>query len=478
MSVYFIGVPTGMGQEHMTLKFLGELSDNEARSWARQMDMMAQSVQSFPMISEGLGMLGKHKTHLVNFIKPNKRLEKALSLVGNNLSSQPPHVTVHGLGRAGQLPINTGPVSSMDNVLAETVNLYRAQPGGNYDVVYSVKLKRRSPITWIKDKLGFSKFAELNMNKTAKVMDVIKWPGERIGFAINKGLLEAKLQNIAFRAKMIKDVGKRQAFINAQSNKALNQMALARKSHNAAGHFIAGTGAVALGTAGYNLAKSAEITPEFLRQRANAELKAGLAANKDVYVPNAYRNYKGDKGSGFRRDPSRSWSAKAPGGMSELDDIANELKNMRKPLSKGKKGLLIGLGVGAAGLAGLGIYRANRNTEEKTAGMRVPPKSSGFARYKELLSGSRLRDMENPNWEYTLKNALREISLENSLGQASFSGDKLRQVTDEIGMSFLRKEEAKKVLRTRAATALVPLAIAGGAYGINRISKKDDQQSY
>jgi 2'-5' RNA ligase len=172
-AMYFIGVPTGVGQEHMTLKALGRLTEQEARAWARNLDQL-KTVEKFPMVSKGLGMLGKHKTHLVNFLHVDPRIKSALNMLGSTVAKQPPHVTVHGLGKAGRFPVNTGPINTMSTVTAQEVHLYKVT-GTNYAPVHTVKLRKRNPITWIKDSLGLNKYAkeekmalsELGFHKTA-----------------------------------------------------------------------------------------------------------------------------------------------------------------------------------------------------------------------------------------------------------------------------------------------------------------------
>jgi len=81
---------------------------------------------------------------------------------------------VHGLGKAGRFPVNTGPINTMSTVTAQEVHLYKVT-GTNYAPVHTVKLRKRNPITWIKDSLGLNKYAkenkmtlsELGFHKTA-----------------------------------------------------------------------------------------------------------------------------------------------------------------------------------------------------------------------------------------------------------------------------------------------------------------------
>jgi len=154
MASYWIAVPTGSGTSHLTLKWLGSLSPQEVYRYTSLLDDIARSTSKFPVVSTGLGVLGRKSPNMVDFIQPNPRMMGAFNRLGAN---QPvPHVTRFDISNA----MNTGGLSPMDNVLADTINLYKGE-NGITSVVYSVKLGKRSPLTWIKDSMGLSKYASI-----------------------------------------------------------------------------------------------------------------------------------------------------------------------------------------------------------------------------------------------------------------------------------------------------------------------------
>lgn len=227
MSTYFIAVPTGSGNEHMTLKYLGNLSDSEARAWARQLDRLGE-LEKFPLISEGLGVLGKYKPHLVNFIKKDQRIGRALNMLGNTFESLPPHVTVHGLGRlspSGGMPVNTGPVGTIGPTVAEEVILYRSNKNGGYQPVHTVKLRKRNPITWIKDMLGINKYAEIEEHLAEKVaakrlFDIAKFKSLRRPFLTGEkdfNVLQKKIRNANMAVAMNSNPKRKVSLIQAQN---------------------------------------------------------------------------------------------------------------------------------------------------------------------------------------------------------------------------------------------------------------------
>lgn len=159
MAAYYIAIPLGPGTEHMTLKYLGNLSDIEVEQWKQKMESLS-NIQKFPVSSEGLGILGRYRPALVDYIKKNPRLNSAFELVDNTIV--PPHVTNRNI-----VPEISGAISPMGTVVADRVNLYKRE-GSSHPVVYSVELKRRKPTTWVMDQLGLSKFGE-DMYKESSV---------------------------------------------------------------------------------------------------------------------------------------------------------------------------------------------------------------------------------------------------------------------------------------------------------------------
>ena len=141
MKEYFIGAPAGPGHEHMTIKYLGKLNDAGVQEAKQKMTGLS-NVEKFLMESQGLGILGRKKPYLVNYIKPNKRMEKALKVFNNTFQTQVPHVTVMEAKPSGV----TGPVSLMGDKLVNEIVLYRVEGHQNYTKVHSVKLKKRKPM--------------------------------------------------------------------------------------------------------------------------------------------------------------------------------------------------------------------------------------------------------------------------------------------------------------------------------------------
>lgn len=260
-AVYFIGIPMGVGNEHLTLKHLGRISDDEVRSWARQLDYIAGSISKFPVKSEGIGILGYKKPNLVDFVRSNPRVEAALDILGN--AEQTLHVTNHGISSFNRgRPINTGPLANRDEILAEEIHIYKAVGHRNYQSVYHVKLRRRTPITWLADKMGLSKFAEAEMNKDAGIKDIIAAPGRAIGHGIHKGRLKLDVKRFVSEAKKkgltnLKDIDR---YVK-QKIKDKDYVKL-KKQDTVTGHALIGTSALGLGAGVYNaMNKSASAAP-------------------------------------------------------------------------------------------------------------------------------------------------------------------------------------------------------------------------
>lgn len=151
MAAYYIAIPLGPGTEHMTLKYLGNLSDIEVEQWKQKMEALS-NIQKFPVSSEGLGILGRYKPYLVDYIKRNPRLDASFNVFDN--LSVPAHVTNRTI-----VPETTGAIDTMDSVLADKVNMYKSDLG-KHEVIHTVEFKRRKPTTWVMDQLGLSKFGE------------------------------------------------------------------------------------------------------------------------------------------------------------------------------------------------------------------------------------------------------------------------------------------------------------------------------
>ncbi len=155
LATYFIAVPTDNGFGHMTVKFLGKLTDMEVYKWISELNKL-KGMEKFPVKSLGVGVLGRYNSHIVDYVQENKRLLRTLGVFGNTPSTQPPHVTRQKI----IAPMNTGPLSSMDTVLADKVVLYKVVGPKKYQVVHEVQLSKRNPLTWVMDGLGLSKYAE------------------------------------------------------------------------------------------------------------------------------------------------------------------------------------------------------------------------------------------------------------------------------------------------------------------------------
>lgn len=151
MANYYIAIPLGLGTEHMTLKYLGQLSDFEVEQWKQKMEALS-NIQKFPVSSEGLGILGRQRPYLVDYIKRNPRLNASFG-VFDNLSA-PAHVTNRVI-----VPETTGAIDQMNTVLADKVNMYKVD-AGKHEIVHTVEFRKRRPSTWIMDQLGLSKFGE------------------------------------------------------------------------------------------------------------------------------------------------------------------------------------------------------------------------------------------------------------------------------------------------------------------------------
>lgn len=159
MNKYWIGIPTDNFGGHLTLKYIGEATPDQIARLKMKLDQL-KTVQAFPVKSLGVGILGRRSASFVDFIGSNKRLMAALDQFGMR-GKQVPHVT-----RFRVEPMTTGPVDPMNTTLAKVINLYE-NTGSSTNVIYSVELSRRTPVTWVMDQLGLSKYAEEQMNKTA-----------------------------------------------------------------------------------------------------------------------------------------------------------------------------------------------------------------------------------------------------------------------------------------------------------------------
>lgn len=252
---YFIGVPIGNGSEHMTLKYLGQLSEEEVRGWARQLDQLGTKVTKFPVKSLGVGLLGKTKPFLVDFIQKTPRAAKALDFLGDTKRTL--HVTNHSVPDfSPNEATNTGPMNANVNTLAEEVHLYRVRGHRDYESVYAVQLRRRTPVAWLADKFGLGKYAESNMNKEAGFKDIVTWPGNRIGMALHKAKIRNDVQALAAEAKELglKDPKAIRQFVNNKMRSKVNiaDLSAHMKSSKRIGHALTGIGAVGtVGTAGY-----------------------------------------------------------------------------------------------------------------------------------------------------------------------------------------------------------------------------------
>lgn len=235
MSKYFIAVPTDNNIGHMTVRFLGELSSSEVSYWINKMNELT-NIEKFPIKSMGMGMLGQHESQIVNFIKKNPRLNKTLGIFDEGrYRPQIPHVIV----QRQFYPNPPGPIAPMNTVLADKVNLYE-DDGNGWRVVHSVMLQRRSPITWIKDMLGFSKFAE--SEKLAAIAPYIEAAvggalGWQVGKAADPNSNTGRLSGGALGAIAAVPIGKRfrnaaeKRYANVYNQAARNQRITQQRAH-------------------------------------------------------------------------------------------------------------------------------------------------------------------------------------------------------------------------------------------------------
>jgi hypothetical protein len=127
----------------------------EVYKWINELNKL-KGMEKFPVKSLGVGVLGRYNSHIVDYVQENKRLLRTLGVFGNTPSMQPPHVTRMKIIP----PMNTGPLNSMDTILADKVVLYKVVGPKKYQVVHEVQLSKRNPLTWVMDGLGLSKYAK------------------------------------------------------------------------------------------------------------------------------------------------------------------------------------------------------------------------------------------------------------------------------------------------------------------------------
>jgi len=153
---YFIAIPTiSGGPEHMTIKFLGDLTGSQVDKVKLQMEDI-NKIQKMPLVSEGVGILGRKNLFMVNFIEDkDKRLKDLFNIFNNKKSPITPHVTSFKV-KTPTPPsgYNSGGMRPMDTILADKVVLYKTLGAYKYKSVHEVVLKKRTPWTWIKDRFA------------------------------------------------------------------------------------------------------------------------------------------------------------------------------------------------------------------------------------------------------------------------------------------------------------------------------------
>lgn len=153
---YFIAIPTSMGgPEHMTIKFLGELSSNQVDKVKRSMDDL-NAIQKMPIVSEGIGLLGRKNMFMVNFVNDeDKRLQDVFSVFNKSSRNLVPHVTSFKVKKGPPTKgYNSGALPPMQTLLADKVVLYKTVGAYKYIPIKEVKLQRRTPWNWIKDRFA------------------------------------------------------------------------------------------------------------------------------------------------------------------------------------------------------------------------------------------------------------------------------------------------------------------------------------
>ena len=151
---YFIAIPTSYGgPEHMTVKFLGELSETQVQKAKDRMEALA-NIEKVPLTSKGVGLLGRKSPYFVDFVDDEDRRIRDIFKTFNKSSKKTiPHVTAFKIKKT-DTTFNTGAIDPMSSVLADKVVLYRTAGMHKYETVYEVALKNRTPWNWVKDRFA------------------------------------------------------------------------------------------------------------------------------------------------------------------------------------------------------------------------------------------------------------------------------------------------------------------------------------
>jgi 2'-5' RNA ligase len=152
---YFIAIPTSFGgPEHMTIKFLGNLTQAQVNKVKIKLDQLA-SVEKVPLVSGGVGVLGRKSTFIVDFVADKDiRLQSIFKPFNKSMKNIVPHVTAFKIKPKDTNTVNTGAITPMSSVLAEKIVLYKTSKPYKYIPVHEVYLKKRTPWNWIKDRFA------------------------------------------------------------------------------------------------------------------------------------------------------------------------------------------------------------------------------------------------------------------------------------------------------------------------------------